>query len=1187
MSWTPDASFDTSWYNDSQQQSPDTMANQQYLASFADSSQNFGHSQFSGASIYDSSQESMDRGYQSPTGDVNAVMADPVVQQSLGRAEPWNPLGNTRPGGVEVTPQNYYGFAQQYVSSPSQAQSHASGSFFDQGSVSTHTVPEDHSVHSVDLTSERQYRKPVSPTKSKSRGARSRASSTVSARTSTSTKRKAEDGERGLACHECSFNARTESELKKHDLKHNKPHWCDVPGCTWTKGFPTPNDVWRHKASKHQLYQPGAKIYLCAAPNCLEKTAVDKDKYWPRLDNFRQHIERMHCEQDVNELGLPPHLQQSYSLKETDRGIIIAYNPRNPQIHQSVSTAGAPETMAPPAYPRRISTGAQYLSPPEARRAPGSRSARNKSNMSVASAPARAPQAPPPIIVHQPTDSVATIKEASSAEERLKSMSEAIVNSYKDQSMSQQELIFKTLQLVQNNKTGDVTSLFIGSEQDAEGDAVMGDLSADTETQGSSSESPELAEARGKLRQPLTPPTTGGVRCDVCNKDLKRECDLRLLVGEHQQAPCAHLYHEEGRFREHLKRKHGTVGQEAIDKQVGLGRIGHNGVGSFWCGFAGCQKVVRCAEKHTKAWDERFDHIGKHLAEEKQSMNDWLPPRGLKTKGQIEQESKNGIESPACEEDIESDDESSPQAANTGDADSVDPSQLVKHSGESHASSASHSHVNGFLPQHHAGQASLPPANTAATTTARPNGDRPSHDHPASIDIVGLDAAVVALRRDVDAIRGSLAMLQQAVAQQQPPPPDLRSLDVLSDTVSAVSAKAGEVDGLRFQVEILKQRIKALEESPADANNSNTLAPITNMSPASHPPHLQSQSQPSPTPIPVTSGGWNAVNSLTKRKSSADLNDSAKRLRPYEGTSLPPLSHAISGPTDAFQPQQRSEYIATQDDYSQDSWRPKAYSPTSRGGGRGRGRGPGRPRKDAPTEYGTPQWEAETWTGPSGVDTDGYYHYSSPSGDRGRLIRRGTGGATVVEETGRRTRQKPTRNAEGILIRKDGKPDQRSISSAMNLKKVHARKMAELDASGLGSSHDGNSMTGSPATGNDHRSVSSDEAYDVEEKRASPAPRRSASASLHKDPHDRVMQQMFPKGLGEDAERANHAAHIFAPTQPSQRVQPRGEMVKEDNAATTTVENPTQDTQPRVADSQQTIASTTEASVLSESRIEG
>jgi len=40
------------------------------------------------------------------------------------------------------------------------------------------------------------------------------------------------------------------------------------------------------------------------------------------------------------------------------------------------------------------------------------------------------------------------------------------------------------------------------------------------------------------------------------------------------------------------------------------------------------------------------------------------------------------------------------------------------------------------------------------------------------------------------------------------------------------------------------------------------------------------------------------------------------------------------------------------------------------------------------------------------------------------------------------------RNADGVLIRKDGRPDMRSVSSAMNLRKVHAKKEAERNNGG-------------------------------------------------------------------------------------------------------------------------------------------
>jgi hypothetical protein len=51
--------------------------------------------------------------------------------------------------------------------------------------------------------------------------------------------------------------------------------------------------------------------------------------------------------------------------------------------------------------------------------------------------------------------------------------------------------------------------------------------------------------------------------------------------------------------------------------------------------------------------------------------------------------------------------------------------------------------------------------------------------------------------------------------------------------------------------------------------------------------------------------------------------------------------------------------------------------------------------------------------------------------------------ANDLDSANRKTRTKPIRNSDGVLIRKDGRPDMRSVSSANNLRKVHAKKEAE------------------------------------------------------------------------------------------------------------------------------------------------
>lgn len=80
--------------------------------------------------------------------------------------------------------------------------------------------------------------------------------------------------------------------------KHIKYFVCDIPRCKrGNKGFSTVNDLDRHKKSVHDVVMENSKSYQCASPACTNKTKV-----WPRLDNFKQHINRMHKDEDMYDL---------------------------------------------------------------------------------------------------------------------------------------------------------------------------------------------------------------------------------------------------------------------------------------------------------------------------------------------------------------------------------------------------------------------------------------------------------------------------------------------------------------------------------------------------------------------------------------------------------------------------------------------------------------------------------------------------------------------------------------------------------------------------------------------------------------------------------------------------------------------------------------------------------------------
>ncbi|KAI9657593.1 MAG: hypothetical protein M1821_002769 [Bathelium mastoideum] len=102
-----------------------------------------------------------------------------------------------------------------------------------------------------------------------------------------------------LICRYCGEAQKCRSDFKKHVTRHEKPHKCDVPGCTRKEGFTSANDLDRHKKSKHNIAPTHGsdRSYKCAAEQCKKKS-----KIWPRLDNFRQHVLKIHPDENADVL---------------------------------------------------------------------------------------------------------------------------------------------------------------------------------------------------------------------------------------------------------------------------------------------------------------------------------------------------------------------------------------------------------------------------------------------------------------------------------------------------------------------------------------------------------------------------------------------------------------------------------------------------------------------------------------------------------------------------------------------------------------------------------------------------------------------------------------------------------------------------------------------------------------------
>lgn len=86
---------------------------------------------------------------------------------------------------------------------------------------------------------------------------------------------------------------------RKHEARHKKSFKCDELNCPRKEGFGTINDLARHKKCVHNKDpERGPKMsYLCFGKDCPRP-----NKKWPRLDNFKQHLSRMHHGEDADAL---------------------------------------------------------------------------------------------------------------------------------------------------------------------------------------------------------------------------------------------------------------------------------------------------------------------------------------------------------------------------------------------------------------------------------------------------------------------------------------------------------------------------------------------------------------------------------------------------------------------------------------------------------------------------------------------------------------------------------------------------------------------------------------------------------------------------------------------------------------------------------------------------------------------
>jgi hypothetical protein len=243
---------------------------------------------------------------------------------------------------------------------------------------------------------------------------------------------------------------------------------------------------------------------------------------------------------------------------------------------------------------------------------------------------------------------------------------------------------------------------------------------------------------------------------------------------------------------------------------------------------------------------------------------------------------------------------------------------------------------------------------------------------------------------------------------------------------------------------------------------------------------------------------------------------------------------------------------------------------------RGRGRG-GRPKKYMHSDlHATHASVATAWPETARRETlvdgqmvtqgsDGQYYAVTESVYASS--RRNSAGTVAIPATPKdpyshtkKTRTKPIRNSDGILIRKDGKPDMRSQSSAANLRKVRSARKEDHEGGGYrggyqGSpdsmQHDGVSRAPSTEAAESpsaimlQRSESVIETTDRESENV-----KLRADSTQADRTERILKSIYPHGVEQRGRVYSSTEGSPQTTRPS--VSDEGRRTSEDHAEMTT-----------------------------------
>ncbi|KAL4872185.1 hypothetical protein BDV12DRAFT_151500 [Aspergillus spectabilis] len=502
-----------------------------------------------------------------------------------------------------------------------------------------------------------------------------------------------------LLCHDtikceypgCPWTGKCPSDKRKHEARHKKLFKCDEPNCTRKEGFGTINDLARHKKCVHKKEpERGPKVlYMCFGRNCPRS-----NKKWPRLDNFRQHLARMHNNEDIDELLRRSH-EWYESVKPQDITPTLADNLSEDATPSQVQQIPEPEFMLQDA-------DHDFQDPIAAIHA-----AYQASNMLTLDSIKRLDEEHElHKIDHNPAQPVKlsalpAIDLEPAMEQQANNPSE-LVNQKHDK---MDDMISEAAVSVINAMTKMINNhqrrrAHLGEDELAEQEGELSDRNREIlqkilmTASGLLSGSP----GPGPGNTATSSDRTGWIQCEFCPKQTRLRCEMKKHQKRHERpygctfpgcdktfgskadwkrheqsqhfgvqswqctlpdpaqgALCARLFNRQDAYAQHLEKQH-QFDEEEVQTSICKNRLGWNGEPQFWCGF--CREIIPLRGDGLAAWNQRFNHIDIEHYKQGEHIDDWFFPLGHVTRCWEREDAQGTVHTHDCNDEPTVDDNS-------------------------------------------------------------------------------------------------------------------------------------------------------------------------------------------------------------------------------------------------------------------------------------------------------------------------------------------------------------------------------------------------------------------------------------------------------------------------------------------------------------------------------------------------